>query len=535
MSRIVSVWLPGWPIDRLRRSAPRLVPEDRPFALVEKSVHGLRIHAASAPALAAGVRPGLALTDVRAALPALAVRPAETARDAAALQCLARWLGRYGPARNADGADGAWIDITGAAHLLGGEDGLLADLTGRLARLGITARAGLADTFGAAHALARFATTPARPAAGAAPGGMTAALAALPVAALRLAPDATHLLERLGLKRVGALYGLPRAALERRFRDVGGRRPRRHLDRTAAAVLLRLDQALGLTAEPRVPLAEPPETLMRLAFPEPLVSATGIDAAVARLADDLCLRLEALGQGARQFRLALYRTDGTLAEARLGTSAPARDAAHIRRLMAERLGAIDAGFGIDVMTLEARHLEALPPAQTRLAAAREPAADPALLIDRLTSRLGTSRVLRLAPAASHIPERSETARPALLALEAARPAAPASTLPAARAPRPPLLLPRPEPVSVVAEVPDGAPARLVWRRLARRIVRAEGPERIAPEWWRALALAEAERLVTRDYYRLEDETGAGYWVFRNGLYGCETERPPRWFLHGVWA
>ena len=88
----------------------------------------------------------------------------------------------------------------------------------------------------------------------------------------------------------------------------------------------------------------------------------------------------------------------------------------------------------------------------------------------------------------------------------------------------------------MAEVPEGAPLRFVWRRVARRILRSEGPERIAPEWWRAIELppGDARRPRPRDYYRLEDETGALYWVFRDGLYAGEAEAP-RWFLHGLFC
>lgn len=538
MSRIVSIWLPAWPIDRLRRTKPGLVPDHHPFALVEKGPHGLRIHAVNAKAGEAGVRAGMPLADVRAGLPEIAVRPAAPRADAEALQRLVRWLGRYSPTRNVDGDDGAWIDITGAAHLFGGEVALLEDLVRRLSRLGIEARAGLADTFGAAHALARWATTAHEPLRVASAKDGRSALAVLPVAALRLSPATVQLLSRLGLKRIGLLYAVPRSALERRFREASGRTRTAGRDKyatEAAAVLLRLDQALGTLAEPKPAMVEPPEAAVRLSFPEPIVSHAGIMAAVDRLAHALCDDLAARCQGAARFRLALYRSDGSCAEVRVGMSAPGRDPGHLARLLGEKLAAIDAGFGLDLLILEAGRVERLVSRQPTLAAsAGAPERMTNLLLDRLANRLGTSRIVRIGEVGSHVPERAERIAAALLS-EPPRERSGETLQARTAAPPPPLLIVPPEPASVVAEIPDGAPVRLLWRRLSRRITRAEGPRRIAPEWWRAIAAPEKDRPLTRDYYRLEDETGAGYWVYRDGFYGEHEDRPPRWFVHGVWA
>ena len=526
------------------------------MALVEKGAHGLRISAVNAPARAAGVVIGAALPDARAALPALAVRPAEAGRDQTALAALAGWLGRYGPSTNVDGADGAWVDVTGVPHLFGGEAALCADLANRLGRLGVTSRIGLADTFGAAHALARFAeNAQMNPWTIAAPGEVKGVLAPLPVAALRLAPEAVRLLVRLGLKRVGQLYGLPRAALATRFREARRSGSRKSAETAAASLLLRLDQALGISAEPLRPLHPPPGAVSRLAFPEPLLTSDGVRGALGHLAGMLAARLAFQGLGARRFRLSLYRTDGTVARSVVGTSVSCRDPTHICRLMAERLANVDAGFGVDVATLEAGHLEPLLPHQIGLAAARQATGDPAALVDRLTGRLGQSRVCIWSATASHIPERAGLWKPVMddgppsgMDGAAGDPVVPPASA-VISALRPPLLLPRPEPISVVAEVPEGAPHRFVWRRLARRVLRSEGPERIAPEWWRNIGAA-GRPSGTRDYYRLEDTTGARYWVFREGCYGGGEEDAedevdetidrgeptgPRWFLHGLFA
>ncbi len=249
-TRIVSVWLPAWPIERLRRYRElEEVPADRPLALVAHGAHGLEITAPNEAARALRVRGGAGLADTRAALPGLITLPADHAGDREDLVRLAHWCGRYGPARHVDGEDGLWIDITGVAHLFAtepdddGERALLADLAARFFRLGLTVRAACADTLGAAHALARFATPPGDTCVIAPPGGVSDALAPLPVAALRIDADAIRLLERLGLRRIGQLYGLPRAALERRFRALNRRDEPGAA--TIATVLLRLDQALG--------------------------------------------------------------------------------------------------------------------------------------------------------------------------------------------------------------------------------------------------------------------------------------------------
>lgn len=561
MKRFVSVWLPAWPIERFARTSPDAVSPSAPLALVEDQGQTRIVTAVTRAASHRGVRPGMALGDARAILPGLLVRAADPVSDTRALRRLARWCSRYGPSCNIDpgaarmaGEHGVWIDVTGVAHLFGGERALLDDLGRRLARFGFTARLGLADTYGAAHALARHASaTPAI----ALPGGTRAAIAALPAAGLRLAPDTLRLLNRLGLRRIGDLYDLPRPALERRFGEEAGSRARSkaraEAPHLAGRVLQRLDMALGIAAEPLRPLGPKPALAVRRSFPEPLISGAGIEAAVADAAAALCADLDAGGLGARRIRLSLYRSDGTLARIDAGMSAPCRSAAHMLRLLAERLAAIDAGFGIDLVVLEV--LRAVPqrPEQGDMPAAGSHAlcGDVAGLVDVLAGRLGEERVAALAPRASHIPERTQ----ARVAADPARLNASAAAqwpLPAAGCERPPLLLARPEPIAVMAEVPEGPPRQFTWRRLAHRVARAEGPERIAPEWWRHLpapiadggnadadedaARAAGARLPrTRDYYRVEVDGGGRYWIFRDGLYGDEGQGPPRWFLHGLYG
>ena len=489
-------------------------PVDRPFALVGSEDRGLLLTALNAAALGEGLSPGLGLADARAICPQLLTAPAAPDKDAACLLALARWSGRYSPSLNVDGDDGLWLDVSGVPHLFGGARALLADMARRFA----TPRLQRADC-PCRDAGRRSCACPLRaflfhhrPAG----KDRLKRLAPLPVEALRLDSDITRLLKRLGLKRIGQLYDLPRASLERRF----------HSRQAAEAVLHRLDQALGRREEPRPPLLPAPDYAARLPFPEPLITHEGIVAGLDHLAEKLCEALALARRGARRLHLTLYRADGTSALIEAGLSAPCHEPSHLARLFEDRVCAIDVGFGVDLMVLAALATEALLPAQTAFAKSddrgrQEP------LIDRLASRLSGAAVRRLFSRESHMPERAQEMRSAL-----AGPAAWSEQGPA-KPPRPCLLFAEPEPVDVLAEIPEGPPARFTWRRVTRRVVKAEGPERIAPEWWRELVRSSGSR--PRDYYRIEDEDGRRYWVFRAGLYGDSGTNLPAWFLHGVFG
>ncbi|ODR96629.1 hypothetical protein AUC69_13515 [Methyloceanibacter superfactus] len=325
-------------------------------------------------------------------------------------------------------------------------------------------------------------------------------------------------MRRLGLKRVGQLIEVPRASLERRF----------HSRDMAQAVLHRLDQALGQRAETLKPLLPASDFVARLAFPEPLITHDGVIAGLGYLAGELGRILARANLGARRVALWVARTDGSATEIAAGLSAPSHAAAHLVRLLQDKLEDIDMGFGVDLMALAALITEPLHPTQTSLTETGEILA-PEILIDALANRLGIRAVRRLFPRSSYIPERAQSTRGAFAGV----PIWPHEA--SAKPPRPLCLLSRPEPVTVLAEIPEGPPARFTWRRVSRRVVKAQGPERIAPEWWRALNLLAGTSLRTRDYYRLEDEDGCRYWVFREGLYGDGEDEAPDWFLHGVFA
>ena len=449
----------------------------------------------------------MTLADARALLPGLAVARADPHGDARALAALAGWCIRFTPFVALDGADGLILDVTGCARLFGGEAALVARVARDVRRLGFTARAALADTPGAAWAAARF-----LPEAGsergalAPPGGAEAMLAPLPVAALRLTPDAAFALDRLGLRRVGDLLHLPRAPLAARF---------------GAAVGRRLDQALGREAEAITPHRPAAPYLVRRIFTEPLIDHAGVADAVAGLLAELCARLEAEGRGLSRLELSLFRVDGARRPVTIGAARPTRDAAHLMRLIAVHLDGFDLGFGVEAMAMAAPGGEPLAAAQVPLMPGeRDQAGDLAALVDRLANRLGAMGVVRLVPRASHAPERAVAAVPAM--------APPVGRPWRTEVKRPVRLFPRPERIEVVAMVPDAPPVLFRWRGRAHRVARAEGPERLAAEWWR-----ECDARDFRDYYRVEDEDGGRYWLYRHGPF--DARGAARWYLHGIFA
>ncbi len=456
-------------------------------------------------AAAAGLGPGMPLADGRAQVPGLKTAALTPLEDARALARLAEWCGRYTPWTAVDpaGSDpgagaGLLLDVTGCAHLFGGEAALAADLAARLTGLGFAARLALADTVGAAWGLARFGCDRSTPWRVVPRGAARAALAPLPPAALRLSAAGGELLARFGLNSVGALYDLPPATLEPRF---------------GPELAQRLRQALGLTPEVLSPLAPVPPHVARRVFAEPVMTAAPLARGLEKLAGGLCRRLESEALGARRLELTVYRVDGSLRRLALGTSRPSRDPDHLARLFAPE--DIDPGFGIEVMTLAASVTEPLSALQMVLnPEGGAGAQDLAGLVDRLGARFGLGRVFRQRPVESHLPERASGLASAL------DPAGPAAWR--RGRPRPLRLFAHPEAIEAVALLPDHPPARFRWRRVRHEVVRAEGPERIVPEWWRD----DPGQAEARDYFRVEDAAGRRYWLYRAGR---------RWFLHGLFA
>jgi protein ImuB len=474
------------------------------------------LHAVNGAARGLGLRVGQSHADARAIVPDLFSATAEPEEEVRALQALALWFERFSPVVATDGGDGLCLDMTGGAHLFGGEAALLAEIVRRLDAAGVAARAAMADTPGAAWALARWSNETIAP-----PGKTREALAGLQVEALRLEPDAVRLLARFGLQRIGDLYGLPRAGLARRFRGQDG-----------LALVRRLDQALGVEAEPLKPQRPPADYRTWQVFAEPMLDAEVVGHLLPPLAQALCRQLEQDGQGARILALDAFRTDGRVVRITAGLSAPSRSPAHLLRLLKEKgLEQLDLGFGADALMLTAVTAEPLTGRQgelagdTRLAGTADALAG---LIDRLQARLGEGAARRPQGVESHLPERSER-------WVRAGPQAPAAVAAPAR-PRPLLMFDPPEPVDAIAELPDSAPSRFTWRRAAHRVTKAQGPERLSPEWWRPASAQGPNR--TRDYYAVEDQDGRRFWLFRDGLYDRlegEQEKLPQWWIQGVWG
>ncbi len=462
--------------------------------------------AVSRAAEEAGLRVGMPLTKAHALVPDVMTMPADPAADAAALERLALWtLQHYAPIVAPDPPDGLVIDATGTDHLHGGEARMLTGLVNRLAASGISARAAVADTWGAAYAAARFLADPVRVIASGAAGK---AVAPLPIQGLRLPPETVAGLHVLGFASIGDVLAVPRAPLVLRFGPLLGRR---------------IGQLEGTVREPVDPLRDLELVTVRKVFGEPIGAPETIARYTAALVRDLCLALEKRGLGARRLDLLFHRVDNSLQAIRVGTARAAREEKRLTRLLCDRIETIDPGFGIEIMDLTATLAEPLVLQQAASSLIEEEQADIAALLDVIANRIGADRLYRLAPVESDVPERSVRRLPPLAPDDGAAWQE--------RWPRPARLLARPEPVEVVALLPDHPPAFFTWRGVRRRVKRADGPERIFGEWWKR----DAERAAVRDYFRVEDTEGERFWLFRSGDEAQAASGGGRWFLHGVFA
>ena len=486
------------------RARPLRIAQDA-LVTYERSGNCDRIAAASLEAQALGILPGMALAKARVLVRGLDVRPADPAGDAAWLNRLGLFAARrWTPRAALSGPDGLWLDLTGVAHLFGGEERMCRRILAFCRRLGFSARLAVAGTAGAAHALARFGgkrliLCP--------EGEEAALLGPMPLAALRLDGEVLGAARRLGVERVGELAAMPRAPLQRRFGET---------------LLTRLDQALGRAAEPFEPLVpeEPPSVLLR--FLEPIATAEAIAEASGEAVRRLAPLLAEAGLGVRRLVLVCERVDNAAQAVLVSTARATRDGAHLHALLCAKIETIEPGFGIERLRLVAARVEPLP-AQVIVGelAGERPVPDLATLVDRLAARLGARRVHRLGAVESDLPERS---------VRAAGPLAVPAGWP--DWPRPVRLLHPPEPVDhVMAPLPDGAPARFRWRGRAYRVAAADGPERLYGEWWRH----EREQAAVRDYFQIEDETGARFWLFRKGDGEDRATGDLSWHMHGVFA
>ena len=450
-----------------------------------------------------GLYIGMPLAKAQALVEGLAVHDAEPEADAEALEALARWaLRRFSPIVAADAPNGLVIDITGAAHLNGGEDGVLTLLVEALKAEGITARAAVADTWGAAYAAARF-----LPRRTAVMGTARDWLPALPLTALRLTRDVVSGLSLLGFETIADLLAQPRAPLVRRF----------GLD-----LARRLDQAFGHAHEPIDPVRLPDVTQIERVFAEPIGAPETIARYTGKLTEALCDALEGKGMGARQLDLVFYRTDNRIEAVRVAMARPVRDVHRLTRLLCDQIETVDPGFGIERMRLVATEAEPLVLTQTGTDdATHEP--DLSALIDTLRNRIGAARIFGLQPVESDVPERSVARADALE--DGAGRGWPAHW------PRPVRLFRTPETVTTLSLLPDYPPKAFIWRGVRHTVTRADGPERIFGEWWKR----EAETEALRDYFHVEVEDGRRFWLFRTGDGETRDPEKQKWFVHGVFS
>ncbi|CAL4869311.1 Protein ImuB (plasmid) [Asticcacaulis sp. MM231] len=477
----------------------------REVPLILKGSDGRRriVTAADDLALQMGVYVGMPVAKAEALFSDLVILEADPKADAAALQKLAVWgLRHYSPNVAADPPDGLVLDIQGAAHLFGGEAGLIDDMRCRLSDLGITGIVAVAETWGSAHALARFGGQPVQIVE---TGKAGQALRRLPVEALRLPPEMLPDLHLLGLDTIGELAAKPRPPLAKAFGN---------------KLFRRIDQAFGRLAEPIEPVDAPELIKIERIFAEPIGAPETIEKYTRRLVGQMCERLEEHGLGVRRLDLHYTRTDNKVETIFVATAKPVREPKRLSKLLCDKIETVDPGWGIDKMVMTAAFTEPLIIKQV-LAPFEAPARpDMDELCDGLTNRYGEASVYRAIPVATDIPERS------------VKRVSPASTLTGsdrnALYRRPQRIYHKPEPIMAMAVMPDYPPRAFTWRGQRYAVACADGPERVQGEWW----VNPREKGKVRDYFILEVDSGERLWVFRTGDGVHGNTGSLAWYIHG---
>lgn len=499
MGRYMSIWFPYLLADRAIRVKPELTGVA--FVLIAPLRGRMVIKAPGNAARAKGIQAGMAVADARAILPALEVIDYKEGSTEKLLAAIAEWSLRYTPVAAVDGADGIMLDISGCAHLWGGEASYLNDIIAKLAETGYTAKAAVADTMGTAWALARYGTQTIT-----APGAQLQALEPLSSAGLRLEPITLERMYKLGLYSIGSFIHMPRTVLRRRFGQY---------------TLNRIAQALGQVTE-RIESIRPAVVFQsRLPCMEPIRTRTGIDIALKNLLEQLTQELYKKGKGLRKAVFKSYCLDGGIQELEIGTNRPVRNTTHLLKLFEQKIATLKPGLGIELFILEAAIVEDLSVQQESLWSAFGDADESTALsdlLDRIAGRVGAQAIRRYLPAEQYWPERSVKIAGSVFE----RP----DTAWKTDRPRPISLLQKPERIEVTVPVPDYPPMLFIYKGIIHKIRKADGPERIAREWW------QDKETQIRDYYQVEDELGARYWLFRSGTY---YEGEPEWFIHGFFA
>jgi protein ImuB len=501
-------------------NASRQNPSNDPGIVVARQNNALQIFALDDAAARLGLEVGLPLANARAICPQLRVFDADEVSDAKTLNDIAEWCDRFTPLVALDSPHGLFLDITGCAHLFGGEAAMMRLVCDVLTAQGFAVSAAIAGTSVCARTITRHVHGRI-----VRDGEEAEAVGPLPVSALGAEEAITRGLRRAGLKTIGDVASRARHEITARF---------------GAGFTTLLEHALGQGDAPISPRKPLPDYIVEKRFADPVATEAVISATLSRLAGMLVVAMARQGKGARRLEARFFRTDGAVRTIIVDTGQPVTRAEVIDRLFRERLDALsdplDPGFGFDLIRLSASRTEIVVQQQRDLDANVHDNDELAALIDRIAARIGGRRVVVHLPQDTHIPERAVLAAPAQHHLVAAAHA----VWPARAEGEPPLrplrLFERPEQIKVVAQVPDGPPARFVWRRATHAVVRAEGPERVAMEWWRAQSAT-----LTRDYFRVEDEAGLRFWLYRDGLYDREIAQEesravqPNWFMHGLFA
>jgi protein ImuB len=495
--------------------------DNDPAIVVAKQNNALQIYAMDDAAARLGLEIGQPLANARAICPQIKVFDADPAADAAVLNDIADWCDRFTPLVALDPPHGLFLDITGCAHLFGGEANLLRTICGALTRQGFAVSAGIAATSVCArtirsHVHGRIVRS----------GEEACAVRPLPLFALGADDAIVRGLRRAGLKTIGDVAVRERHEITARF---------------GAAFTTLLEQALGQGDAPISPRKPLPDYIVEKRFAEPVATEDVISATLSALAQMLVAAMDKQGKGARRLEASFFRTDGAVRAISVDTGLPVTRSVIIDRLFRERLDALrdplDPGFGFDLIRLSASRTEIVAQQQRDLDAHVHDNDELAALIDRIAARIGGKRVVVHLPEDTHIPERAVLAAPAQHHLAAATQAAWPERVAGEPPLRPLRLFEKPEPIKVpFAMVPDGPPPRFTWRRANHVVVRVEGPERVAMEWWK-----QGAATLTRDYFRVEDAAGLRFWIFRDGLYGGELagedggQKAANWFVHGLFA
>jgi protein ImuB len=521
--RILSLWLPRLPIDRLKRqlSHSGALDDSLPCAVVAKLKNALVIFALNDAAASIGLEISQPLANARAVCPDLQVFDADEPADAKLLSDIADWCDRFTPLVALNAPHGLFLDISGCAHLFGGEAAMMQTVCASLAIQGFAVNAAIAATPICARTLSRVSTGRI-----VAEGEEANAVSVLPIWTLGADEAITRGLRRAGLKTIG---------------DVASRAPHEITARFGAEFTSLLQQALGQSDAPISPRKPLPDYMVEKRFAEP-VSTDGVIASVlSSLAQTLIAAMDRAGKGARMLEASFFRTDGAVRSISVETGQPVTKADFINRLFRERLGTLadplDPGFGFDLIRLSASRTEIVVQEQRDFDTRTQDNDDVAALIDRIAARIGGKRVVVHLPQDTHIPERATIAAPAQHNLAAASQAAWPERVESEPPLRPLRLFERPEEIKVIADFPHGPPAQFNWRRAQHRITRVEGPERIAMEWWTQAPDAnpiEHKEARTRDYFRIEDGEGCRFWLYREGIYQREVTTF-RWFMQGVFA